>query len=166
MGAMLAHKPFLQNMQKSDSYVSQSPPAPWQWMLHCQGAKARPTQWELPRLTPSKSGSSWSHFPVAQSWMPKGTNQKMMGTPAQPRGCQTNRLLCRVLRRGRQALGQPCPDFHYFPPCSYEHCALSCCICYVHHCWALHSILCRGTCRSLMTTHLYPVLLVGKVSLS
>lgn len=91
-GPILAHKPFLRTLQKSDPYVSQGPPAPWQQMLHCQGPKARLRWWGLPGLThptPAVAGATSQCHSCGCS---KGQLTKWWETSAQPRGSQNNHV--------------------------------------------------------------------------
>lgn len=122
-GAILTHKPSLQTSQKLDFHVIQSPPAPQQRMLCCQGAR---TRMRAAGAHPVPAASDTTYQPQSYSCI-KGTSQKMVGNAifpmrGKPRGCQTKHLCCRVLCRGRGALSQPCQTCTTSRPRSCEQC--------------------------------------------
>lgn len=90
MGVVLAHKPFLQTLQKLDYYMSQGPPVPQQQLLSHWGAEVRLTWWEHWR----------QHWPEPFPDTVAGA-QKDISEWEIPKGHQINCLLCRVLCRGR-----------------------------------------------------------------
>lgn len=152
-GAILTHKPSLQTSQELDFHVIQSPPAPQQRMLCCQGARIRMIKRGL-----------LGHIQCQKHLMPL-TNPRIIDVQRDnsengrkhhfPNERETKRLpnqapLLQGPLQEQRAVSQPCPDLQHFPPMFLR--TLTWTVVSTH-CWASHGYTCWG----LESRHLHPV---------